>query len=143
MRAVRQTQRRGATAVEFAMTFPVLAILLLITVEYGWYFSQLAMVQNVTVEATRFAANQPSFLAESTAESTAVILFNDMEFDCATLGCAINATMGTSGLLDTVELEVEVPYEQLTGILPSGRLTYVIPVPTSLRGRAILPVVGP
>jgi hypothetical protein len=42
-----------------------------------------------------------------------------------------------------VELEISVPYEQLTGIIPRGSALFGLQSPNTLRARALMPVVGP
>lgn len=47
--------RNGSSAVEFALLFPVLAILLLGMVSYGWYFWTAHTLQHATNDAARAA----------------------------------------------------------------------------------------
>jgi Flp pilus assembly protein TadG len=61
--------RRGSQAVEFALTLPLLSMLLLGLVDYGWYFLRQSMVVNAVREAMRLGALQ-------TPEST------DVDGDC-------------------------------------------------------------
>jgi hypothetical protein len=144
MARTRPHSRRGATAVEFAMTFPVMALILMITVEFGFYYSQLAMVQSVAIESVRFGANQPnSSIGETAAEQVALILLEDSGFDCDALDCEIRAIGSNAGVIPTVEIEIEVEYAQVTGILPGGRLGYAIRVPRVLPARATMPIAGP
>lgn len=141
----RMQSRRGTTAVEFALTFPILAIILLTSIEFGWYFSQQAMVQAAVVDAARFGSNQENiFDAEDAAEGAAVTLLVDMGFSCSTVTeCNIVATGTNAGFVPSITVTADVPYEQLTGVLPSGAVGHVINVPNDLPAKAVMPIVGP
>jgi hypothetical protein len=64
-------------------------------------------------------------------------------FDCGSLGCDIQAEAISVSGVQLVELEISVPYEQLTGIIPRGSALFGLQSPNTLRARALMPVVGP
>ena len=68
-RSVRHTNR-GSYAIEFAMTLPVLLIILSGTIDYGWYFH----VQMSMVNATREAAHAGSQIDPAGVEDQGVLL---------------------------------------------------------------------
>ena len=53
---IQGRSRRGVAAVEFALIMPILAVLSLATIEFGWYFSHKARVVDVARESIRYAA---------------------------------------------------------------------------------------
>lgn len=142
----RGRARRGVAAVEFAATFPLLMGLLLATLEFGNYFAQLALVSSVAYDAVRVAGgerNEPRAIIS--AEETAQTLLFDVGYDCAT-GCGIRGNAYPEGGVLLIELEMAVPYEQLTGILPEGSGLFAVmgfDAPNTLHARAIMPIVGP
>jgi|JI10StandDraft_1071094.scaffolds.fasta_scaffold445795_3 hypothetical protein len=140
----QQRSRRGVAAVEFAMTFPVVALVLLTTLEFGWYFTQLQMVNSACYDAVRAASDAP-FQVDAVIESedAVEVLLADLGFDCASLGCDIEAEAISVSGVQLVELEISVPYEQLTGIIPRGGRLLGFQSPNTLRARALMPVVGP
>lgn len=143
----RRRSRRGVAAVEFVATFPLMCGVLLATLEFGNYFAQLAMVASGTYEAAR-AGSFESSLARAiiTAEDSAETILNELGFDCAS-NCGI-AAIRDSDISDmsSFSLEVRVPYQQLTGIIPGGGgivSAMGFDAPNFLNGRATMPVSGP
>ena len=53
----RVTSRRGAAAVEFALIMPILTVLCLSTLEFGWYFAHKLDVINMASETMVYAAS--------------------------------------------------------------------------------------
>lgn len=139
-RITTRRSRRGGAAVEFAFTFPVMVLILLGVMEFGFYFGRLHAVNNATRDAARFGANQPSSaFAMARAEEAAALLLADLGFDCGT--CGATATM-VPGIVDMLVLEVNVPYVQLTGVAPRSDIMG-FRAPRTLRARIAMPVVGP
>lgn len=138
----RRDARRGAAAVEFALTLPIIVLLLLGTIEYGNYFSQLAMVNAVARDACRFGGNQDGPAEAGTnAQAAARQLLVDLGFPCQ-LGsgqCSVQAQPFQESGLTFLELRVDVEYDQLTGAFPEIGLSAL---PELLRARAVYPVVG-
>ena len=60
MPRLRWGTRRGANAVEFALSLPILMMILSATVDYGWYFQQQTAVINATAQGVKAAANDTS-----------------------------------------------------------------------------------
>ncbi|MCB9666214.1 MAG: pilus assembly protein [Alphaproteobacteria bacterium] len=142
-RSRRHRARRGAAAAEFALTAPILVLLLLGTIEYGNYFSQLSMMNGIVRDACRFGSNQSlEEDAEDAAEAAAITMLNDVGMDCGVLSCTITATIIDTTEPPTLELVVDLPYTQITGVLPeTGPVSFL--GPGQLRMRAAYPHVGP
>jgi len=133
-------RRRGAAAVEFALTLPIMMSVLIFGIEFGWYFTRLAMVNSATQDAVRYAARGDNGLdAAVLAQNTARILLQDMGFECP---CGQRGRSMIVGGVPMVDLEVAVPYEQLTGALPSGTSMIAFVSPTTLRAHAAFPFLG-
>lgn len=66
--SVQQAQR-GSYAIEFAMTLPILIIILSGTIDYGWYFH----VQMAVINATREGAHAGSQIRNSDVRSGASV----------------------------------------------------------------------
>lgn len=137
--------RRGIAAVEFAMTFPLAAMILLSSIEFGWYFSQLQMVNSACYDAARIGATEFNGVAAmATAEAAGRVLLDDMEFACGS-GCIIDGVLMNVGGNLSLEVTMTVPYRQLTGILPNRRGWVGMMgfrTPEFLQARAVMPLVG-
>jgi hypothetical protein len=140
--------RRGVAAVEFVATFPLMAGVLLATLEFGNYFAQLAMVTSGTYEAARAGSFESSMArAIISSEDAAETILNELGFDCAS-NCGIIAQRDSDigGTLESFSVEVRVPYNQLTGIVPGGGgivSAMGFDAPNFLNARATMPVAGP
>lgn len=66
MRA-RRNDQRGAAAAEFVLVLPVLLIIVLGTIDWGWYFT----VREVAINAAREGARTASLLGNTTADGVA------------------------------------------------------------------------
>lgn len=67
----RKNGRRGANAIEFALTAPILFTLILAIFDYGWYFAHRILLENATGHAARVAALSMSDLALTGATDVA------------------------------------------------------------------------
>jgi Flp pilus assembly protein TadG len=120
---------RGATAVEFALTLPVVAYLALAGVEYGWFLYLRAEAVQAAREGCRYAATvelshspPPASLADTrTREALTEYGFNE---DDVTVSTAYSDLTGdAAGTNDTLTVNVSVVYRPLAGGLvpaPSG-----------------------
>lgn len=121
MRAGLTRWREGASAVEFALTLPVLTTLFAAVMEYGWLFWQQQAVLNAVRDGVRVGvataqANDPEGVAEARAEQTLIGFGMDCDgqVDCVTTG-----TLFSVGEYDYLDLELRFAYEPLTGgLLP-------------------------
>ena len=140
--ARNQRRRSGIAAIEFALSLPVLALILLGTLEFGWYYTKLVMVNTAAYDAARVGAQADSgSQAVAMAEDAADDLLVEMGF-CDGGGCDVQANREIVDGLMMVEINLQVDYDQLTGIIPStGPLSFQ--APQYLMARAVMPVVGP
>ncbi len=110
-----RSSERGASLVEFAIMAPLLILLLLGIVEFGWLFAQNVDIRHGAREASRLAAtNYPSDIATETCS----------RMDLAGSG-AVTVDLSRSGseIGSTVTATVSLVPDSLTGffdaILPS------------------------
>ena len=128
--------RRGVSAIEFALTMPVLAFFLLAVIEYGWYFWQLIAMTNCVRDALRIAVTEPVDSSSAspfvepvaTAESRVTELLQSFDIDAANTGagCRIEAIPNATGAPGTwtVTLRTCLIYEPLT--------TNIVPTPDTI-----------
>ncbi len=115
----RLRSRRGASAIEFALTVPFLFAVFSGIMEYGMvFFSQVGVI-NAVRDGARIAVSVDEDDAESTAEARALEVLDEFGLTCAA-GCSVTATLGTgpSGYA-TITVSAEVPYEVLFGLIPT------------------------
>lgn len=124
-------RRRGANAIEFALTFPIFVFMLLGVMEYGYYFYLNALVE----DANRWGCRKGS-LVDPEVESPAAYaqtqirdrLENTYNLDC-NVGCTIDTNIVTFGVGDVdtpdhlrvedeyVQCDIEFPYTQNIGMM--------------------------
>jgi Flp pilus assembly protein TadG len=124
MRANRK-QSRGAAAVEFALVLPLLLMIVLGTIDWGWYFFVSQIVTNAAREGARvgsLTAYDPDnpdadTAAEAEAEATVATYLTG-----ATLKGAPVVDVTTVG--DAIRVSVSYPAGSLTGFT---KLVSIIP----------------
>jgi Flp pilus assembly protein TadG len=107
----RISDDKGATLVEFALIAPLLILLLLGIVEFGWKFGQFNDVRHAAREGARFAAvnagsDQDIVNVVCGAMDLVAAGITDIEVDLANGG-------GSRG--DTATISVEATVQSLTG----------------------------
>jgi Flp pilus assembly protein TadG len=118
-------RRRGASAVEFALTLPVLMTLVSAIIDYGWYLAQSITVLNCAREGLRSAAmvsydDGP----DEEAETNTRTLLQAYGIDCATVSCDIDATLDEVAGYDSVTLVVDVGYGAPVGLIPIPEMVH-------------------
>ena len=115
--------RRGATAVEFALTIPIPILFLLGVVEYGTAISQREALVNVARDAANSAV---SVVRESAGDTEGVVsrgnaraeaLLETYGVSCGS-GCTVSTTVA-SQTLDVVTVQVVAPYAPMFSLIPS------------------------
>lgn len=126
----RRHQRRGANAVEFALMLPVLISFLLGIIDFGWYFSQQAIVTNCVREGARTGA-----LTKQDANLLPVPAAEARLTQCLTDG-----NVGTPNNTPLVALSGAAPDQlvTVTVTVPYTRITGLIPMPPTLNGQVIM-----
>ena len=110
-------RRIGASALEFALLFPVVMVMLAAIVDYGWYLSRAELVVQAAREGARAGAMtdydaSPELAATERAKSA-----------LAELGVVSSDPSITTKLVGTspdmlVRVDISMPYEPLMGLLP-------------------------
>ena len=119
-------RRRGASALEFALTLPVVMLVLAGILEYGWYLFQLSNVVHALRDGTRIGVTVP--LASPTppttrAEEHARAVLNGLGVPCEDGdGCIVTAVINPSDDFDVLNLTIEVDYTPIVGLLPAPGL---------------------
>ena len=115
--------RRGASALEFALTLPVITAILAGILEYGWYLFQLSNVVHALRDGTRIGVTVPLEDAEGPgprAEAHTRAVLDGLGVPCTDGGgCIVAATIGAAGDMSVLTVSVEVDYEPIIGLLPS------------------------
>ncbi|MBM4364609.1 MAG: pilus assembly protein [Deltaproteobacteria bacterium] len=113
--------RRGVAAVEFGLWLPVISVILLAIVEYGWLLYRRSEVTRAVREGVRYAVVMPQTSVPdpiTLAETRCETVLTDLNFDlsAATIaGSYSDITGDAAGTPDTLTLDVQVPYAEVTG----------------------------
>lgn len=122
-------RRRGSSALEFALTLPIIIAVLAGILEYGWYLFQLSNVVHALRDGTRIGVTVPSADetgSEARAEAHARAVMDGLGVPCTDGGgCVVNATIEPAGDISTLRMSIEVDYTPIVGLLPT---------PSQLRG---------
>jgi Flp pilus assembly protein TadG len=114
--------RRGSSAIEFALTLPILLVILAGILEYGWYLFQMTNVIHALRDGARIGVTVPlsdSTGPEARAATHARDVLNGLGVPCSESGgCAVLATITPAGDVEVMVLTIEVDYEPMIGLLP-------------------------
>lgn len=135
-------RRRGAAAMEFLFTFPIMCLLFAGTVDYGHYFSMQSMVETIARDACRRGAMADPGASASTASDIATVLLTEKNIDCVELNCVNNMTYvdETGGDLDHLDCQVVMDFDPMAGLLYFGTESGLPAVPAQMQGRAVMPM---
>lgn len=126
--------QRGAAAVEFALVLPLLLMLVLGAIDWGWYFFVREVVTNAAREGARAGAVASVATPTATAQDVAA---NYLTSAGLTSGEAPVASMGTATVggttVTTVNVVVTYPVGSLTGFTLVG---YASLVPAQVQAQA-------
>jgi hypothetical protein len=112
-------RRRGSTAIEFALTLPVIFVIMAGILEYGWYLFQLSSVVHAVRDGTRIGVTVPLEEGPETIASThARNVLDGLGVPCGTSGCTVEASLIPVGDITIMQLQIEAPYEPVVGLLP-------------------------
>lgn len=111
-------RRRGASALEFALTAPVLLLAAAALVDVAWFLDQQAVVASVVGDATRAAVRGAwdGEAAASAAQDNGRAWLAAMGIPCGS-DCDVTATSVEVDGWAAVRLDVAVPVAPLTGFL--------------------------
>ncbi len=113
--------RRGASAVEFALTLPLLIGLISAILDYGWYLTQAANVTSAVREGTRYAAtvNQDDGVTATAIDTTEQAL-TALGVPCqGGSGCSVDANLGEVSGIESLTVRAQVSFQPLVGIVPT------------------------
>ncbi len=117
-------RQRGAAAVEMALVLPLLMLLVLGALDWGYYFFVSQIVTNASREAARVGTLAPQIddgIADANATAAAYLTLNGLD--------ASLATIDVTPVGDAVRVELSYPVGSLTGYAE-------IVVPDAARARA-------
>ncbi len=119
---MKKHARQGSTAIEFALTLPILVVILAGVLEYGWYLFQLSNVVHALRDGTRIGVTVPrgdSVSPEARATDHAREVLNGLGVPCSESGgCLVQAIIAPVDDVEVMELTIEVEYEPMIGLLP-------------------------
>lgn len=122
--------RRGASAVEFALTLPVLVAMFAGMIDYGWYFWREALILNALRESTRAGALQSPTSSENAGQCAA----------CVT--AATNAAKATLKNYGYDDLGITPTLERIPAT--GTPCTYAVRIDTSIPHERVFPLMpGP
>lgn len=111
-------RRRGAVAVEFAFSLPVMFALIAGVIEWGWYLHrEVAVTQAVRDGALAGCVHVVPADAEgiATARAEAALNLAGLDGDAATITADISATVDG----DMITVTAELPYTGILNFLPT------------------------
>lgn len=129
--AIDGVRSRGAVLVEFVLVLPLLILMLLAAIDWGWYFVLRENVVHATREGARVGSVAPNLGAAADDATTAVRSYLDGALGAARVRSPVVSTAGMVGghRVITVRL-VDYPAGSLIGL---GDLTQV---PATINARA-------
>lgn len=112
-------RRRGGVAVEFGLTFPILAVILAGVLDYGWFFLTYTAVLNAVKDGVRLGvAARYEEDPRPIASQAALDILNVSGIPCGT-GCSSTATLVTRSGYEVLNLAVQRPYTAIVGLIPT------------------------
>ena len=115
--------RRGATAIEFALTLPLFVGLVAAIFEYGWMFYMRSTVIHAVRDGCRAGAVIPwneSPSPNEVAQARMTDFLAGYSIDCRgdTERCGIAITSEGESPYETMNCELTIAYEPMIGVLP-------------------------
>lgn len=112
---IRKT-RRGANAIEFALTFPVFLAMSFGMMEFGWYFSRVAQVNSASLDGCRAGGlvdeNFGNPITEATFQAGQALGTQGLSCDPCT--ATFDGVIPDKGLVCTVRID----HQGVSGLLP-------------------------
>jgi Flp pilus assembly protein TadG len=121
-------ERRGATAVEFALTAPVFILFLMAAFEFGWLNVVRHTADNAAYEAARAAVVPGASVAEATAKATTLLNI------VGARGARVTVSPDpVTAATDEVTVNIQIPMDQNGLIVPRFTGNTTIDVRSTLR----------
>ena len=133
---------RGAALVELAIVMPILCLLTLGLMEYGWVFMKISQINQAARHGVRIAVRPNSTTEDINAAVAALMTQAGIKSSDYTLTYGTNAA-GNNGVIDPpvgdpIKLRISVNYDKLT-LTGTG----LVPLPSSLQGYGAMAKEGP
>lgn len=117
--------RRGANAMEFGLTFPVFLAITFAMIEFGWYFSRVALVNSAALDGCRMGAlvddantspnsTPANGTATQVAQARMTALLSSGGLNCT--DCSVVEVGAFPNL--AIECTTQVQFDQVTGLFP-------------------------
>lgn len=137
-RGNQRVERRGANAIEFALTLPVFLVLIMGIIDYGFYFGGQAVLDAAVLEGTRLGAiTDPADGAD--LEDIAETRMEEIASMMCGSNCVYNCEDRTVNLVIAGDTE---PIRELACTInwPITPLVGLVPMPSNItsRGRQLL-----
>jgi len=129
---MRMRDQRGAAAVEFAIVLPLLMLLLLGILEFGWMFNQQISLTNAAREAARYYAvhlNDTPAGTVADAQSAGRAAAPTVNWTGGTITITPNCSGPQTG---TVSAQATIPMHSLTGMFAG-----LMPAQLNAKGQTI------
>ena len=119
---LRRSLRRGASAIEFALTLPVMITIFSVIVEYGWYFFQQSATLGAVRDGVRYGVTIDPSSGDPDIEaiSRSRTVLEGYGISCPTEGtaCVVNAVINVDGW-DSMTVDITREYTPLLGLIPT------------------------
>jgi Flp pilus assembly protein TadG len=121
---LRRSLRRGASAIEFALTLPVMITIFSVIVEYGWYFFQQSATLGAVRDGVRYGVTIDPSSGDPDVEaiSRSRTVLEGYGISCPTEGtaCAVSAVIdSSSSTWDSMTVVITREYTPLLGLIPT------------------------
>lgn len=119
-RRERVRASRGAAAIEFAITMPILVGMFFFTIEMGNYLAGVHAVMGIAQDSVRYGAKAENFARARVRSQLAAEALLDEVGGLCDGGCTIVTTFRSDGGTTFLHMTLTVPYKSLTGLIPSA-----------------------
>ena len=122
-RGMRLGDRRGSAAIEFALTLPIILMLISAVADYGWYLAQQTQAlqavgdgvrHGITVASDAVPAPEDAAVAHTQTVLSGLGIACDSNDDCE-----FNAEISTVGDLRAMRVSVSFNYTPIAGLVPN------------------------
>jgi Flp pilus assembly protein TadG len=132
----------GAALVELAIVMPILCLLTLGLMEYGWVFMKVSQINQAARHGVRIAVRPNSTTEEINSAVASLMTQAGIKNSDYTLTYGTDAN-GSNGIVDppvgqAVKLRISVNYDKLT-LTGTG----LVPLPSTLQGYGVMAKEGP
>lgn len=133
LRVAASSLRRGLSTVEMAITLPILFLVTLAAIEYGWMFLKAQEIANAARQGARVGATPDATAGDVTDAVGAVMASADLSGYSTAISPGVGIDSG-----ETLTVTVSVPYAEVSLL---G--TPFIPTPESLSASTSMAKEGP